>query len=179
MTVQSTIAAGTAARDVYRNGRFEPDSWIRIADDEAIPAEERAFVSIVRFLKETTDGTLGNKPVGVVIGPADRVRDIVPHLERLSAVAIEFPKYNDGRGFSHAAQVKRAGFTGEIRAVGNVLIDQITAMKRQGFTAFEVTHGVTRRYLLEGRDPAPKLYYQPAMIAEAPAGTRPWLRRAV
>ena len=175
MTIQTPIAA---AQDVWRDGAFQPDDW-RVAEAEApIPAEGRVLLPVARFLAAVADGSLGNRPVGVVIQPADSVRDLLPHLSRISVAAILFPKYNDGRGFSHAAHLVRAGFAGEIRAVGDVLIDQITMMRRQGFTAFAVSHGVTRRYLAEGRDPAPRLHYQPSMIAEAPAGTRPWLRRS-
>lgn len=180
MTLQTALAAdtGAPARDVWRSGRFEPDGWARLADDAAIPAEGGVLLSVRRFLADAAAGTLGNRPVGVVVEPADRVADLVPHLDRLAVVAVNFPKFNDGRGFSHAALLVRHGFAGELRAVGNVLIDQIAFMRRLGFTAFEVSHAVTRRYLSEGRNPAPKLYYQPAAVAEPPAGTRPWLRRA-
>lgn len=174
MTIQTTITAA----DVFRNGGFEPDDWRRAADDDALPAEGKAFLSVKRFLAEVEAGTLGNRPVGVVLEPADRVRDLVPHLDRLSAIAIHFPKFNDGRGFSHAAQIARTAWRGELRAIGNVLIDQVGYMKRLGFNAFEVHHPVTRRYLTEGRDPAPKHYYQPSVRSEPPSGTRPWLRRA-
>ena len=50
-------------------------------------------------------------------------------------------------------------------------------MRRVGFDTFEVTHAPTRRALAEGRLAEVTLYYQPAAIEEAPAGTRPWLRR--
>ncbi len=90
---------------------------------------------------------------------------------------MDFPKFNDGRGFSHAALLVRAGFRGELRAIGNVLIDQLTMMRRVGFTAFSVVHPVTRRYLSEGRNPNPTRFYQPAALPEPPAGTRPFLRR--
>jgi uncharacterized protein (DUF934 family) len=176
-TVLDTSLTATGA-DVFRNGRFEPDGWRVLAADEDLPAEGGALLPVGRFLAAAADGSLGNRPVGVVIAPADRVRDLLPHLDRLSLIAVEFPKFSDGRGFSHAAQLVRAGFRGELRAVGNVLIDQITHMRRVGFNAYVVAHPLTRRYLSEGRDPAPKRYYQPAAIAEPPAGTRPWLRRA-
>ena len=74
-------------------------------------------------------------------------------------------------------RLARLGFAGEVRAIGNVLIDQIDFMRRVGITAFEVSHAVTRRYLEAGKDPAPGLYYQPSVRAEPPAGTRPWARR--
>lgn len=179
MTVHAPALADTIA-DVWRNGRFEADDWQRLADDEPLPADGRVLLSTRRFLAEVEASTLGNKAIGVVVEPADTVRPLLAHLDRLSLIAIDFPKFSDGRGFSHAALIGRAGFAGELRAIGNVLIDQITAMRRLGFTAFTVTHALTRAYLLENRDPAPRLYYQPAVAAEAAAGgSRPWLRQAV
>jgi uncharacterized protein (DUF934 family) len=180
MTIQSPLAT-TAAVDgteVFRNGGFVTDDWVRVADDVALPPSGRALLSVKRFLAEVAGGTLGNRPVGVVMEPADRVADLVPHLDRVSIIAVDFPKFSDGRGFSHAALLARHGFRGDLRAVGNVLIDQIDFMQRLGFTSFEVRHAVTRRYLSEGRNPAPRHYYQPSVIQEPPAGTRPWLRRA-
>jgi phosphoadenosine phosphosulfate reductase len=58
-----------------------------------------------------------------------------------------------------------------------VLSDQIPLMRRVGFDTFEVTHAPTRRALLEGRIAEVRLHYQPAVVTEPPAGTRPWLRR--
>jgi phosphoadenosine phosphosulfate reductase len=58
-----------------------------------------------------------------------------------------------------------------------VLADQIPFMRRVGFDAFEVTHAPTRRALAEGRLAEVRLHYQPAATHDAPAGTRPWLRR--
>lgn len=178
MTAQSTLTTAAPVRDVFRNGRFEPDNWQVLDADAAIPAGGEVFLSLGAFRAADADGSLGNRPVGIILQPADKVADLAPFLSRLSAVAVNFPKFNDGRGFSHAAHLVRLGFAGEIRAVGDVLIDQITAMKRQGFTAFEIRHAVTRRYLSEGRDPAPRHYYQPSQIKEPPAGTRPWMRQA-
>lgn len=183
MTLQPPIALATpvssATHDVFRAGRFEADAWARLSDDDPVPAEGGVLISAQRFLDETASGTLGGGPIGAVIEPADRVADLAPYFSRLALIAVNFPKFSDGRGFSHATLIGRHGFTGELRATGNVLIDQIDFMKRLGFTSFEVGHAVTRRYLSQGRDPAPTHYYQPAVISEpAPEGARPWLRRA-
>jgi uncharacterized protein (DUF934 family) len=180
MTIQSPVVSSVAvdAVAVFRDGQFVADDWFRVADDAALPQNGRALLSVKRFLSEIAAGTLGNRPVGVVVEPADRVSDLAPHLDRVSIIAVDFPKFSDGRGFSHAALLARHGFRGDLRAIGNVLIDQIDFMRRLGFTSFEVRHAVTRRYLSEGRNPSPRHYYQPSAIQEPPAGTRPWLRRA-
>jgi phosphoadenosine phosphosulfate reductase len=70
-------------------------------------------------------------------------------------------------------------YQGELRAVGDVLADQIPQMRRCGITSFAVTHAPTRAALEAGRLAEVKHYYQPIPTApaEAPAGTRPWLRQ--
>ena len=105
--------------------------------------------------------------------------DIAADLARFALIALDFPKFSDGRAYSTARLLReKYGFTGELRAMGNVLADQIPFMRRVGFDSFEVTHAPTRRALTEGRIAEVKLHYQPAAAAEPPAGTRPWLRRS-
>ena len=72
----------------------------------------------------------------VRIEPGDDARDLLPHLDRLSLVEVNFPVYGDGRGYSAARILREAGYVGELRAVGDVLVDQINAMRRCGFDSF-------------------------------------------
>jgi uncharacterized protein (DUF934 family) len=72
----------------------------------------------------------------VRIEPGEDARDLLPHLDRLSLVEVNFPAYGDGRGYSAARILREAGYVGELRAVGDVLVDQIVAMRRCGFDSF-------------------------------------------
>ena len=93
-------------------------------------------------------------------------------------MALKFDKFADGRAFSYAELLReRHGFKGELRATGEVLLDEIALMQRCGFTSFEVTDANTLRALEEGA-PAEGRPVLPAGAGrrEAPAGTRPWLR---
>ncbi len=72
----------------------------------------------------------------VRLDPADDARLVLPHLGRLRLIEIAFPKYRDGRGYSSARIVREGGFTGELRAAGDVLLDQIVFMRRVGFDSF-------------------------------------------
>jgi uncharacterized protein (DUF934 family) len=73
---------------------------------------------------------------------------------------------------------ERFGFAGELRAAGDVLLDEIPLMLRCGFDSFEVVNEPTLRALKRGHLPGVSLFYQPSVAPhEAPAGTRPWLRR--
>ena len=73
----------------------------------------------------------------VRIEPGDDARELVPHLERLALVEVNFPAFGDGRGYSSARILRQAGYDGELRAVGDVLVDQLAYMRRCGFDAFE------------------------------------------
>jgi uncharacterized protein (DUF934 family) len=82
------------------------------------------------------DLLLDSNAVAVRLEPADDARLLVPHLGRLRLIEVTFPKYRDGRGYSSARILREAGFTGELRAAGDVLLDQIVFMRRVGFDSF-------------------------------------------
>jgi uncharacterized protein (DUF934 family) len=84
----------------------------------------------------------GRSDVGVWLDSHDNVEDLAPDLEDLSAVALNFPKFTDGRAYSAAALLRsRYGFKGEIRAIGDVLRDQFFFMQRCGFDAIQPKAG--------------------------------------
>lgn len=72
----------------------------------------------------------------VRIEPGDDARILLPLLERIALIEINFPSYGDGRGYSAARLLREHGYTGELRAVGDVLLDQLNHMRRCGFDAF-------------------------------------------
>lgn len=172
--VPQGVATAASTHDVFRAGRFEPNDFAIVSEDNG----SDGLILPLAALRALLEGEgVGNRRLGLLLLPADRFEEVLPLLGQIAVIAVDFPKFADGRGFSHAARLVRAGFKGEIRAVGDVLIDQISLMRRVGFTAFEVKNKTTRHYLSEGRDPSPSLHYQPGALPEPPAGTRPWLRR--
>lgn len=72
----------------------------------------------------------------VRVEPGDDARELLPHLDRLRLIEVNFPAFTDGRGYSSARVLREAGFDGEIRAVGDVTIDMLSHMRRCGFDAF-------------------------------------------
>ena len=95
-------------------------------------------------------------------------------LAKWDAVAIEFPKYTDGRGYSLARLLReRHGYTGELRAVGDVLHDQLMFMERCGFDAYELKAGKDMHGALTAFD-AIDVRYQPASDQPLPL----WKREA-
>jgi uncharacterized protein (DUF934 family) len=167
-----------AEATIWQNGAFHRDSWAKAADGEPLP-EVPVLLSKTRWLAERAGLAGRNLPVGLRLEPGEVLDDIAGDLAQFSVIALSFPKFSDGRSFSTATLLReKHRFAGELRAVGNVLADQIPLMRRLGFDTFEVTHAPTRRALQEGRLAQVRLHYQPAVVTEAPAGTRPWLRRS-
>ena len=97
------------------------------------------LISAARFLEnpEAISRRLGKTGV---IWPNNRdVDELVPYLDRLAVVALVFPSFRDGRAYSQARLLReRLGYSGELRATGQVLRDQFVFMLRAGFDAFEV-----------------------------------------
>ena len=163
---------------IWRGAAFHTDAWTKPADDEPL-ANGPLILSKTRWLAERDRLTGRNAPLGLQIEPGEAIDDLAADLGRFALIALNFPKFADGRAFSTARLLRdKHGFTGELRAVGNVLSDQIPYMRRVGFDTYAVTHGPTRRALAEGRIPEVTLYYQPSTAEEVPVSTRPWLRRS-
>ncbi|MEP3276889.1 MAG: DUF934 domain-containing protein [Stappiaceae bacterium] len=167
--------------EVYRNGQFEADAWKTLSADDPLPEHDAVFVPLERWQNDR--GTLKNRmaPLGLIIRAGENVEAVIDELSLFKAVAVEFPKFADGRSYSTARILhEQLDFDGEIRAIGDVLLDQIPFMRRCGVTAFEITHEPTRRALEDGHNPEVVLHTQPVGLAgEVPVGTRPWLRRGV
>lgn len=125
---------------LLKDGKEITDIWVFV-DDEAELSPGGCFtVSLGRFLSEHDMLLARNEDVGVRLGPADDPDLLKPFLDKLNLVEVEFPKYTDGRGYSIANLLRRRlGYEGEMRAVGQVLRDQLGFMVRAGFDqiAFE------------------------------------------
>ena len=112
----------------------DADPWREAS--ETIDDDADVIVPIAR-VDETVLARRGR--TGVRLPNDHGLEAVLPHLPRLSLIAIEFPKHVDGRGYSLARLLReRHGFTGELRAVGNVLRDNLLFMARCGFDAFEL-----------------------------------------
>lgn len=107
-------------------GTSPDDVQFRFRDDEVA---DHAQVTVDAFLEQSN-------AAAVRIEPGDDARALIPHLERLRLVEVNFPVFGDGRGYSSARTLREAGYTGELRAVGEVLVDQIGYMRRCGFDSF-------------------------------------------
>jgi len=129
---------------IIKDGAIVADEVRHLADDEA-PVEGRYTVSFARWQKEKDSLAA----VGVRLRGEDAVADIAADLPRLALVVVEFPALADGRGFSHARVLRdRYGYTGEIRARGDFIRDQVYFLGRVGVNAFEPVAGTKLESLL-------------------------------
>ena len=123
---------------LLKSGAFAADTFASVADDAALP-DGPVIVSLARFSKEREHLLERNTPLGVKLKSDENPQLLGDDVNRLSLVALEFPKFRDGRAFSWARVLRtRLNFTGEIRAVGDFLFDQMNYQHRVGFDAWEV-----------------------------------------
>jgi uncharacterized protein (DUF934 family) len=123
---------------LIKSGVYAQDSFAPVADDAPLP-EGAVLVSLARFQKERDDLLERNTPIGVTLQSNENPELLGADINRLSLIALEFPKFRDGRAFSWARMLRtRLGFGGEIRAVGDFLYDQVNYQHRVGFDAWEV-----------------------------------------
>jgi len=129
----------------YYRGGFLEDSWVYIPNDASLPESGvDVIVSLARWRNEISALTNHKGKLGVSINPDDQLEKDTDTLTGLSLISISFPKFSDGRGYSQARMLREQfGFKGEIRARGEVLMDQIPLMMRCGIEAFEITHEPT------------------------------------
>ena len=119
-------------------GAYAQDVFAPVSDDAALP-EGAVLVSLARFQKERESLLARNTPIGVRLQAAENPEILGDDVSHFSLIALEFPKFRDGRAFSWARMLRtRLGFTGEIRAVGDFLYDQVNYQHRVGFDAWEV-----------------------------------------
>ena len=150
-------------------GFVENDSFVFETEEVKAGEGEIAVLDIDAFIARAEESNDGGLAVRIL--PADDVTRLQPYIDRIALVAVAFPAFNDGRAFSHASLLRsRLGFRAEVRAVGDVLIDQIPLMLRCGIDSFAVSNETALKRLAEGRLPGISRHYQPA--AQTPDNPR-------
>lgn len=121
---------------VVKDKRVIDDAWHLVKDDET--ADASAIVSLARWNADHAALLAGGAPVGVVLRSNESPDDVVER-DRLPLIAVDFPAFTDGRGYSTARMLRsRLGYKGEIRAVGDVMRDEMFLMSRCGIDSFAV-----------------------------------------
>ncbi|HBP42192.1 MAG: DUF934 domain-containing protein [Vreelandella alkaliphila] len=108
------------------------NAWCVSYDADTLPEQRPAFVPLALWQANQDDAELAP----LLSSDTELTTELGQQLSRTSAIAIDFPAFTDGRGYTLARLLReRYGYTGEVRAVGDVLVDQLDYMRRCGFTA--------------------------------------------
>lgn len=127
---------------IIKDKAIVADDWQVLRLDEGEAADTVAVaagkVIVPLAVWQAQRAHLAGRPaLGVWIGADERPEQLKGELDRFAVVAVDFPKFTDGRGMSIAFNLRRRlGYTGELRAIGDVLRDQLFSMQRVGFDAF-------------------------------------------
>lgn len=123
---------------LIKSGAYAQDGYAPVADDAALP-DGPVLVSLARFQKDRETLLARNTPIGIRLQSSENPELLGADVNHFALIALEFPKFRDGRAFSWARMLRtRLGFTGEIRAIGDFLYDQVNYQHRVGFDAWEV-----------------------------------------
>jgi len=124
---------------LVKNGELVTSSFVDASGTEAIPATGPVIVSLDQWKARRDELLKRGTPLGIRVHSDQPPELIAADLQHFAVVALEFPKFRDGRAYSYARLLReRYSFKGELRAVGEVLLEQLFFMLRTGFDAFEI-----------------------------------------
>ena len=120
------------------------DPWTLVRDPQQPVPDGAVILPLARWLENP-------RQQGVWLGPDDEVESLKPWFARLPLIALDFPSFRDGRGYSQAYLLRtRLGWAGELRAIGDVLRDQLSHMRQCGFDSFAVREDKSAEDALKG-----------------------------
>jgi len=144
------------------------DRWTDVADDQPLPPDGAVIVSLERWRAERDLLTARKDAIGVRLRSNQLATEIADDLGSLSLVALEFPKFRDGRAFSAARELReRFDYKGEVRAFGHIIPDQYLYLTRLGVDTVVVPEDrVTPAWAHALKEIS--IAYQPALGDESP-----------
>jgi len=131
-------------REIIKDKAIVQDDWtvLRLAEGEtpdAVEVPEGKVIVPLKVWQLQRDHLLKRTELAVWFSSDEQAKELKEDIARFSLLAVDFPKFSDGRGYSVAYNLRaRFGFAGELRAIGDVLRDQLFYMQRVGFNAFAV-----------------------------------------
>lgn len=158
---------------IILNQEIVEDNWVKVDLESDLPAGGKVLLPYPLWLSGDYDASLF-EDVAVWI-PNDTVfSEEATKLTDLPLVAIDFPVFSDGRGYTLARQLReRFNFSGELRAIGDVLQDQLYFMGRCGFNSFAVREDKSIEEALTGLKPFSNAY-QAALDKPQPLFAERW-----
>ena len=153
---------------LIKDGRVADDPWTHLDDEAPAPSDGDIIVSLARWRAEADALRARVGRLGVRLAPGEAPEAIAADIGAFHVIALEFPAFRDGRAYSYARLLReRHGYTEELRAVGDILRDQMFFMARCGFNAFESDEdGADEAWCAAQREYS--VVYQPASDARRP-----------
>ena len=159
------------AADSWQRLDRDIQRWVSPGEDGFVPDFPRGadlIVPLALWRLRRDDLLHHTGGVGVWLDAGDDLEAIAPDLHRLDLVAVNFPKFSDGRGYSTARLLReRHGYRGELRAIGDIGRDQLAFLERCGFDAFALRDGADAQRALAAFDEV-SVVYQPDAHVRVP-----------
>src|SRR5471032_54481 len=148
------------------------DSWLLLPDSEIAGPGPHRLLTLVQW-EAVRDAWPANVPVGLLLPNTTDVESLAADLPRIALVALEFPKWVDGRAYSQAHVLRaRLRYVGEIRATGEVLVDMLPLLQRTGFDAVALREGERRESAERALTFFPAGHYQGDVVQAQPLFAR-------
>lgn len=126
----------TALQVLSKEGTIADNTYQLIAEDGVLPQGD---VVLTTAQLDQLKNVQGKKALYITVDDSPEVNEFP--LDQFDTILIEFAGFNDGRGYSFAALLRRQGYQGELRATGDIFKDVLNYLKRSGFDSFVVKEG--------------------------------------
>lgn len=121
---------------IIRNGAIVDDDWT-VVDGDTNPLPPGKLIVPLSVWREQAESLSQRDTIGIWLNSDESPQLIAGDLDKFGVVAINFPVFTDGRGFSYARELRQThGYRGELRAIGAFIRDQLYYLRRCGFDAF-------------------------------------------
>ena len=135
---------------LIKDGTIVDSDWLPANPERLTPGH---ILSLDQWLE--LDDKAGS---AVQLEPGDGATPLLDHVDAIDLVAINFPVFTDGRGFSYGRELREQGFKGELRAVGAFIRDQVDYLQRCGFNAFQLADEDQLESAMDGLTPFSEHY---------------------
>ncbi len=149
---------------IIKNNTPVQDAWsvLRLSEQESVESvtipDGKVIVPLKVWIAQR-ETLIQRNDLGVWFASDERPEELKADIQRFPVVAVDFPKFSDGRGYSIAYNLRaRLGYTGELRAIGDVLRDQLFYLRRVGFDAFALRQDRSMQDAIKGFDDFSEVY---------------------
>jgi uncharacterized protein (DUF934 family) len=124
---------------LLKDGKLLDDVYTDVSQDSIVPVIGAIIISLAQWQAHRASLEDRTDPLGIRLSSDEKAEAIAADLAHFNLIALEFPIFRDGRAYSTARLLReRYGYAGELRAVGDVLLEQLHFMNRVGFNSFDI-----------------------------------------